>query len=156
MNNMDKQNDGKEEDVRQPDAVKVEQLINNYTLFTPLTEQQQINMTILKSIEDMKKTQQEQDEYEKEVLKQYKQMKLERENQVKELIGKLKKLAKFDKSINNLIELIEPVVDAYCLGYIQKYEYDEITYETIFTELKSIKISTDTIMLLKTIITRSS
>jgi hypothetical protein len=100
----------------------------------------------------MKEYQKQQDDYEEMILKEFNEMKSKRETQVKDLVFKLKTLSRLDKGIEDLYCLIEPISEAYCLGYINYYAFDEITYNKIFAELKTIKINPDVIECLKTII----
>lgn len=150
--NSDKDTD---EIIRKPDEVKVEQLIDNTdSLLSPLTEEEEINMSILNSIKDQREIQKQHDEYESNVLREYEEMKMEREKQTKGIIDVLKKLAKFDKKVDETLYLIESITYAYCSGYMNNCVLDAITYDNIFNELSSIRIDKVLIETLKTIIQR--
>ena len=140
--------------IRSPDEVIVEQLIEPMEQTVPLTEEEETNMAILNSIQDFKVTQKEQDEYEKLVLNDFQKMKEEREQKVKSVICRLKKLAKFDKPLAEILDLIDGIISAYCLGYIDNYELDTITYDKIFAELSTIRIDKSDIESFKEIIKR--
>lgn len=144
-----------DESVRLPDDVKVEQLVECSSLFPlqfPLTEEEEINMVILSSIQDQKKIQNQQDEYEENILQKYEEMKVEREKELKGLILALKKLAKYDKKVKEVLDLIENIIESYCLGYMNECSLDVVTYDIIFCELSSIRIDKSVIEKLKTII----
>lgn len=140
--------------IRTPDEVIVEQLIEPIEKTVPLTEEEETNMAILNSIQDFKVTQKEQDEYEELLLNDFQKMKEEREQKVKSIMNTLKKLAKFDKPLAEILDLIDGIISAYCLGYIDNYELDMITYDKIFAELSTIRIDKSDIESFKEIIKR--
>jgi len=140
--------------IRTPDEVIVEQLVEPMGQTVPLTEEEETNMAILNSIQDFKVTQKEQDEYEELLLNDFQKMKEEREQKVKSIMKTLKKLSKFDKPLAEILDLIDGIITAYCLGYIDNYELDMITYDKIFAELSTIRIDKSDIESFKEIIKR--
>lgn len=140
--------------IRTPDEVIVEQLVEPIEKTVPLTEEEETNMAILNSIQDFKVTQKEQDEYEELLLNDFQKMKEEREQKVKSVICRLKKLAKFDKPLAEILDLVDGIISAYCLGYIDNYELDMITYDKIFAELSTIRIDKKEIESFKEILKR--
>jgi len=140
--------------IRSPDEVIVEQLVEPIEQTVPLSEEEETNMAILNSIQDFKVTQKEQDEYEELLLNDFQKMKEEREQKVKSVIITLKKLAKFDKQLAEILDLVDGIISAYCLGYIDQYELDTITYDKIFNELSTIRIDKSDIESFKEIIKR--
>ena len=140
--------------IRSPDEVIVEQLVEPIEQIVPLSEEEETNMAILNSIRDFKVTQKEQDEYEELVLNDFQKMKEEREQKVKSIMNTLKKLAKFDKLLAEILDLVDGIISAYCLGYIDNYELDMITYDKIFAELSTIRIDKSAIESFKEIIKR--
>jgi hypothetical protein len=140
--------------IRSPDEVIVEQLVEPMGQTVPLTEEEETNMAILNSIQDFKVTQKEQDEYEELLLNDFQKMKEEREQKVKSIMKTLKKLSKFDKPLAEILDLIDGIITAYCLGYIDNYELDMITYDKIFAELSTIRIDKSDIESFKEIIKR--
>ena len=153
---MDDNNSDNDENeiIRSPDEVIVEQLIEPMEQTVPLSEEEETNMAILNSIQDFKVTQKEQDEYEKLVLNDFQKMKEEREQKVKSVIITLKKLAKFDKQLAEILDLVDGIISAYCLGYVDQYELDTITYDKIFNELSTIRIDKKEIESFKEILKR--
>jgi hypothetical protein len=65
-------------------------------------------------------------------------------------------LAKFDKKVQEVFDLIENFIEAYCLGYMDTYELDDITYDKIFNELSTIRINKIDIESLKEILKREN
>jgi len=153
-NHSDNDENDENEIIRSPDEVIVEQLVEPIEQIVPLSEEEETNMAILNSIQDFKVTQKEQDEYEALVLNDFQKMKEEREQKVKSIMNTLKKLAKFDKQLAEILDLIDGIISAYCLGYIDNYELDTITYDKIFAELSTIRIDKSAIESFKEIIKR--
>jgi len=139
--------------IRKADEVITERLIEP-TNIGSLTEEEETNMAILNSIQDFKQIQKEQDEYEKLVVNDFIKMNQERKQKVKNVMYTIKKLAKFDKKLAEILELIEGIIDSYCLGYIDHYGLDIITYDKIFTELSTIRLEKESIESLKEILKR--
>lgn len=140
--------------IRTPDEVIVEQLVEPIEKTVSLTEEEETNMAILNSIQDFKVTQKEQDEYEELLLNDFQKMKEEREQKVKSIMKTLKKLSKFDENLAEIFDLVDGIITAYCLGYIDNYELDMITYDKIFAELSTIRIDKSDIESFKEIIKR--
>jgi hypothetical protein len=153
-NHSDNYENDENEIIRSPDEVIVEQLVDSTEQTLPLSEEEETNMAILNSIQDFKVTQKEQDEYEALVLNDFQKMKEEREQKVKSIMNTLKKLARFDKQLAEILDLIDGIITAYCLGYIDNYELDTITYDKIFAELSTIRIDKSAIESFKEIIKR--
>jgi len=153
-NHSDNDENDENEIIRSPDEVIVEQLVEPIEQIVPLSEEEETNMAILNSIQDFKVTQKEQDEYEELLLNDFQKMKEEREQKVKSIMNTLKKLAKFDKQLAEILDLIDGIISAYCLGYIDNYELDTITYDKIFAELSTIRIDKSAIESFKEIIKR--
>ena len=135
--------------IRKQDEIKVEQLTNNSTL---TKEEQELNAAIMNSIEDFKEIQKQYDDFENNAIQNYEKTKQQRENQFCGFMNSLKKVSKYDVKIKEIIEILEPVIDAYCFNYINECEFDSITYEKIFNELNSVRVEKSVIDLLKTII----
>jgi hypothetical protein len=126
-----------DENIRVPDDVIIDKLVTNKNVF--LTEEEEINMAIFQSIECCKEIQQQHYDYEDEILKNYHTTRCEREKMFEGLLFSLKKISKYDKKIEQLSDLLKDIINAYCLGYIEKYQVDEVTYNNIFQQLSSIR-----------------
>jgi hypothetical protein len=136
-------------DIRKQDEIIVDQLTNNSSI---TKEEQELNTAIMNSIQDLKQIQKEYDDFENNVIQNYEEIKQEREKQFNGFISSLKKVSKYDVKIKEIIEILEPVIEAYCFNYINECEFDCITYEKIFSELNSVRVEKSVIELLKTII----
>jgi len=142
------------EDIRSPDEIKVEKLIE--TDSRDLSEDEEIKMVIVNSIQEFIEIQKQQDKYEDLILQEFKEMTKDRDKKVNNLVNTLKKLAKFDKKVQEVFDLIENFIEAYCLGYMDTYELDDITYDKIFNELSTIRINKIDIESLKEILKREN
>jgi hypothetical protein len=147
----DSDSDNDNEQIRAPDAVERIQMVDNVD-DTPLTEEQLISQAILNSIQDFKKVQKEQDDYEESLLKQYTETRLEREYIFKDLILALKKIATYDKNVADVLGLVENIVEGYCLAYMEYCELDNETISKIFGELSKLRVNTKSVELLRGII----
>ena len=132
------------ENIRPPDDVKKERLCpDNRSNFEKEMEEA-INCS-LHEHEEINKN------YEDKIMNEYLlETNIRREN-FKNILFDLSKLIKYDKDIREIYEIIEPIIDAYCGQYIQKYEIDEITYNRIFKVIGTIRTDKKNIELLKTI-----
>jgi 3-methyladenine DNA glycosylase Tag len=139
--------------IRKQDEIKVDQLTKNSTL---TKEEQELNAAIMNSIEDFKEIQKQYDDFENNVIQNYEEIKEQREKQFSGFISSLKKVSKYDVKIKEIIEILEPVIEAYCFNYINDCEFDCITYEKIFSELNSVRVEKNVLELLKTIILKNN
>jgi hypothetical protein len=135
--------------IRKQDEIIVDQLTNNSSI---TKEEQELNTAIMNSIEDFKEIQKQYDDFENNVIQNYEETKQQREKQFSGFIASLKKVSKYDVKIKEIIEILEPVIDAYCFNYINECEFDSITYEKIFNELNGVRLEKSVVELLKTII----
>ena len=151
MNLSKDSDDDDNEQIRPPDAVERVQLIDDNVDNAP-TEEQLISQAILNSIQDFKKVQKEQDDYEDSILKQYAETRLERERMFKDLILALKKIATYDKNVADVLGLVENIVEGYCLAYMECCELDNETTSKIFVELSKLRVNAKSVELLRCII----
>ena len=162
-NNIDDDTDS--DDIRPPDNTKIEQLIDSdsfsffsssYTTNDNFVEEQDISEAILHSIQDWKELQKINDEYEKKVIENYNNIRLERENMFQPFLVRLKKISKYDKNLGEIVEIIENIIENYCLGYMDTCELDHETRSKIFNEISNIRAEKKAIDLLKSIIQEKS
>jgi hypothetical protein len=118
-------NTDNEEFIRPPDKVKRERLMDPYPW-----EEEEFEEDTLQNIVD----------YEKEIQKYFNEEKNNRKNIFNELLFKLKQLSNYDKEVEEIYNIIEPIIESYCEQAIQYYEVDKITYDRIFNILSSIRI----------------
>jgi hypothetical protein len=139
------------DNIRKPDDIKIDNLLEESAF---LSEDQEINMAILASIQDCKNYQKQQDEFENDIVEKYNVAREEREKQFQSFCNSLKKLAKYDKKIEEIVEIVNAIIDSYCLGIFQHCEIDGETYNKIFGELASVRVDKNAVELLKTIVQR--
>jgi len=151
MNLSKDSDDDDNEQIRPPDTVERVQMIDDNVNNTP-TEEYLISQAILNSIQDFKKVQKEQDDYEDTILKQYAETRLERERMFKDLILALKKIATYDKNVADVLGLVENIVEGYCLAYMEYCELDNETTSKIFGELSKLRVNAKSVELLRCII----
>ena len=144
---MDRQ-DINEDDIRIPDDVVVDQLMeDNRSDF-----EKQIDEAIYLSMQDINKQQVDNVKYEAELLNEYKNETKKREDIFKTLLIDLKKLSNFDKEVREIYNIIDAIITSYCSQSIKICELDPETYNAIFTVLGKIRTDKNAVEILKTII----
>jgi hypothetical protein len=110
-----------EEYIRPPDKVKKERLI---------WQEEEFEEDILQNMVD----------YEKEIQKYFVEEKMRRKEIFNVLLFKIKKISNYDKEVEEIYNIIEPIIESYCEQVIQYYEVDKVTYERIFNIVSSIRV----------------
>ena len=141
-------NNNFEENIRDPDKVIFDQLIED----TRSYEDKQIDEAILKSLEDIQIFQKEMESYEQRILYEYQNESIRRSELFADLLLNMNKIAIFDKEIKEIYNIIEPIISLYCSQYIEKYDMDEVTYDKIFNILGTIRMKPKDIINLKSIL----
>lgn len=151
MNPFNSYVDETDECIRQPDTVKTERLVEddrpNY--------EKDIDEAIYQSLIEMESANEFNAKYEEELLKQHERETEERKAKFSKLLFDVKRLVKYDKNIEEVCNIIEPIIEMYCEQFISTVEMDADTYEKIFNTLgtlRTIKMYPEVIALLKTII----
>jgi hypothetical protein len=141
-------NDFDDEEIRPPDEVKREQLMeDNRSEF-----QKQMDEALYLSLQEAKQQQDISLQYEEEIIQNYKTEIISRKEKFHQLLLDMNKLLRFDKDIKEVYDIIEPIIESYCNQYIEYVELDSITYEKIFKVIGTIRTDKKNIELLKTII----
>ena len=139
------------DEIRKPDKVIREQLVqDNRCEF-----QKQIDEAMYLSMQDAIHQEKIFQDYEEKIINEYIKETITRKESFNKLLMDMNKLIKFDKSIKEIYEIIEPIIDNYCQKYIEIWEIDEETYEKIFKILSTIRSDKEAIEKLKTIIVKS-
>ncbi len=142
--------DNSEDDIRPPDVVVSEQLLeDNRSEF-----EKQIDEAIYLSMQEIKTQHNINCEYEEQLLNNYHTETKRRTEIFKDFLFNLNKVGKFDKEIREIYEIIDPIIDSYCGQYIQTCELDGETYDKIFNTLKKIRNNQQVLDIIKTIILR--
>ena len=147
-NNIHYENEDK---VRSPDKVKREKLIEDNDLEESDNE---LNYAINLSINEFQKQEELNKKFEDELINNYHNLIKERKEIFHPLLLELIKLSKYDIEIKEIYEIVEPIIEAYCIQYFEFTELDETTYDKIFKVLSSIRINKNSIEILKTILVK--
>jgi hypothetical protein len=91
-------------------------------------------------------------EYEEQIMNGYLNETCKRREKFYDLLFDLNKLSKFDKTIKEMYQVIEPMIETYCNQFVEFYNVDEETYTNIFKTLSTIRTNKKNIENLKTII----
>lgn len=145
---MDNSFDDTEDNIRHPDEVKREQLLQD----TRSDFQKQIDEAIYLSFQEVKNQQEISIKYEEQVIQEYNSEVNRRKEIFTKFIFDLHRLIKIDKDVNEIYDIIEPIIHSYCLQHLQVCELDEITHEKIFNLLSKIRTDKSAVEILKTII----
>ena len=131
-----------EEDIRPPDQPKSEQLLHdNRSDFD-----KQLDEALYQSLQLYQNEVQKYEELEKKLLQQQRQEIEKRKNLVRPILFELNRIRKFDPKINNIFEMIEPILDSYCGLAFEDCSLDKQTYNTIFNGLTKTRINMDILM----------
>ena len=144
-------NDFEDEEVRAPDEVKREQLMND----NRCEFQKQMDEALYLSLQEIKLQQEISSKYEEEIIKNYHNEINERREKFGGLLLDINKLIRFDKDIKEIYEIIEPIIESYCNQYIEYVELDVDTYDKIFKVIGTIRTNKKNLENLKTIIIKN-
>ena len=140
--------DNSEDNIRPPDAVVSEQIMeDNRSEF-----EKQMDEAIYLSMQEMTRQREISRQYEEQLLKEHNAETSRRNELFKDFLFNLVKIGKFDKEIREIYEILEPIIDSYCGQYIETCELDEASYDKIFSTLKKIRNNQQALDALKTII----
>ena len=141
-------NDFEDEEVRPPDEVKRERLIDD----NRCEFQKQMDEALYLSLQEIKLQQEISSKYEELIIENYHNEINERREKFRGLLLNINKLIRFDKDIKEIYEIIEPIIESYCNQYIEYVELDEDTYDKIFKVIGTIRTNKKNIENLKSII----
>ena len=114
--------------IRAPDSVKVDRLMED----TRSEYDKQIDQAMYLSIQEFKKLEEINEKYEEEIINEHIKLINERKEMFRGFLFDLNKLIRHDKDIKEIYEIIEPIIDSYCVNYINQFEIDTLTYDRIF------------------------
>ncbi len=157
--------------IRKPDPVKKERLIDNiwteepfYSLheysYMPTTQENHSSSSILTSAqatEDIKNSQwtevlqksmeeyeaMEKIEIETVFLESFLIEKSNRLQKVEPILQKLKRIMGYDSVIKQIYEIIQPLLDSYCNQYCIHSELDSDTYHFVFKHIRNIRMTSE-------------
>ena len=130
-----------EEDIRPPDQPKSERLLqDNRSDFD-----KQLDEALYQSIQLYQAEVQKHDLEQKFIQQQREEIE-KRKNLVRPILFELNRIKKYDPKINNIFEMIEPILDSYCSLAFEDCSLDKQTYNTIFNGLRKIRINMEFLM----------
>jgi hypothetical protein len=137
--------------IRAPDSVKVDRLMED----TRSEYDKQIDQAMYLSIQEFKKLEEINEKYEEEIINEHIKLINERKEIFRGFLFDLNKLIRHDKDIKEIYEIIEPIIDSYCVNYINQFEIDTLTHDRIFKIIGNIRTDKNAMELLKKIIIKS-
>ena len=137
-----------EDNIRQPDEAFKETLLedNRSDFEKQLDEALQLSMQEINQQLNINK------KYEEQLLKDYYTETERRSNIFKNFLFNINKVGKFDNKIEEVYNIIDPIIDSYCGQFIDNCKLDKETYNKIFDTLKQIRNDQQAFDILKTII----
>jgi hypothetical protein len=144
-----------DENIRTPDSIINEQLIQEQEQDLEMSYNKDIEEAIYLSFQETKQSNilnEENEKYEEQLIQQFQKETIERKKKFSQILFTMERLIKIDKEVNEVYEIIEPIIESYCNQMIEVCELDEKTYEKIFYIISKIRLNITNIDLLKTII----
>jgi hypothetical protein len=141
-------NDNSDDNVREPDKTKKEQLLQDNRSEYEKQEEDARYWSLLEFNEQKELN----EKYEEDTINEHKRIINERKELFRGFLFDVNKLIRFDKDIKEIYEIIEPIIDSYCAQYMNQCELDPITYDRIFKVIGNIRTDKSAIDLLKKII----
>jgi adenosine deaminase len=135
-------------EVREPDEVYAEQLQED----TRSDYEKEMDEAIQLSLQELHQQQQMYALYEKQLMEEYAKETERRANIFKDLLFQLNRTAAFDKSTAELLNILTPIIEAYCSQTIEVFELDQTTYQKVFGALKKIRNTSTVAEVLQAII----
>jgi len=152
LNDFDDSNDFDEEfidEIRPPDETKREQLIENAHRSDFDREMEE---ALYLSMQEVREEEIKNHKFEEEIINSYLEKQSKRRELFRDLLINMNKVARFDKDVKELYQILEPIIEAYCLDYIQFADVDKETRDKVFQVLSTIRVNKNTLETLQTII----
>lgn len=131
-----------EEDIRPPDEPKRETLLqDNRSDFD-----KQLDEALYESLQLYQAEVQKHEDLEKKFIQQQCEEIEKRKNLVRPILFELNRIRNYDQKLNNIYEIIEPILDSYCGLEFEECQLDKQTYNTIFNGLTKIRINMEFLM----------
>jgi hypothetical protein len=141
-------NENYEDNIRQPDKVIKKQIIPDMRRIFDKELEEALYLSMKETIDEQKRNL----EYEEQIMNNYLNETCKRREKFYDLLFDLNKVSKFDKTIKEIYQVIEPMIETYCNQFVECYNVDEETYTNIFKTLSTIRTNKKNIENLKTII----
>lgn len=137
-----------EDNIRQPDDAFKETLLED----TSSDFEKQMDEALQLSMQEINQQFNINKKYEEQLLKDYYTEIERRTNIFKNFLFNINKVGKFDNKIEEIYNIIDPIIDSYCGQFIDNCKLDKETYNKIFDTLKQIRNDQQAFDILKTII----
>jgi hypothetical protein len=137
-----------EDNIRQPDNAFKETLLED----TRSDFEKQMDEALQLSMQEINQQLNINKKYEEQLLKDYYTEIERRTNIFKNFLFNINKVGKFDNKIEEIYNIIDPIIDSYCGQFIDNCKLDKETYNKIFDTLKQIRNDQQAFDILKTII----
>ena len=137
-----------EDNIRQPDNAFKETLLED----TRSDFEKQMDEALQLSMQEINQQLNINKKYEEQLLKDYYTEIERRTNIFKNFLFNINKVRKFDKKIEEIYNILDPIIDSYCGQFIENCKLDKKTYNKIFDTLKQIRNDQQAFDILKTII----
>ena len=137
-----------EDNIRQPDNAFKETLLED----TRSDFEKQMDEALQLSMQEINQQLNINKKYEEQLLKDYYTEIERRSNIFKNFLFNINKVGKFDNKIEEIYNIIDPIIDSYCGQFIDNCKLDKETYNKIFDTLKQIRNDKQAFDILKTII----
>ena len=137
------------EEIRPPDETKREQLIENTNKSDFDREMEEV---LYLSMQEAREEEIKNHKFEEEIINSYLEKQSKRRELFRDLLINMNKVARFDKDVKEIYEILDSIIEAYCLDYIQFAEVDKETHNKVFNVLKTIRVNKNTLDTLQTII----
>jgi len=137
------------EEIRLPDEIKREQLVENANKSDFDREMEEV---LYLSMQEVREAEIKNHKFEEEIINSYLEKQSKRRELFRELLINMNKLARFDKDVKEIYEILDVIIEAYCFDYIQFAEVDKETRDKVFNVLKTIRVNKNTLDTLQTII----
>ena len=137
-----------EDNIRQPDNAFKETLLED----TRSDFEKQMDEALQLSMQEINQQLNINKKYEEQLLKDYYTEIERRTNIFKNFLFNINKVGKFDNKIEEIYNIIDPIIYSYCGQFIDNCKLDKETYNKIFDTLKQIRNDQQAFDILKTII----
>ncbi|MFY7730799.1 MAG: hypothetical protein ACOVRN_14855 [Flavobacterium sp.] len=144
-------NPHEEDHIRPPDDIVQDQLLRD----DRDEFDRALDEAMYASLQELKQQREQHTNYEAIIFKQYEDERNRRTTLFKDGLFHLIRLGKYDKEVRDIVEIIDPIIDAYCHQFIETCELDAQTYENIFNTISRVRNSQEIIDALANIIIKT-
>lgn len=125
-----------EDDIRPPDEVRRERLLDD----PRPQDEQDMDEAIYQSIQDLEAINAEQRMLEQQLHESFMLKQQEREKEIEPILNTLIRLAPLDTKTAELLELLSPILYSYSEGLINFFCCSEEVYNTVFNNIRKIRL----------------